>query len=114
MKNPNNSYSLCVRYSIYGRYIHIMNNNITITSIRIPDPIKYYKYRISYTFKCIKEESCDPENVIRNFRHRSNKIKYRARHAKYLNLRYVAIGAMPSLKAIVNHGVNFNYCESWR
>lgn len=107
MKKPNNSYSLCIRYTTYGRYIYIMNNNITIKSIRTPDPIKYYKYRISHTFKCIKEESRDPENVIRNFRHRTNKIKYRTSQAVYLNLRHVAIN-MPSLKAIVNHDVNFN------
>lgn len=105
MKKPNNSYSLCIRYTTYGRYIYITNNNITITSSRTPDPIKYCKYRTSHTFKCIKEESRDPENVIRNFRHRTNKIKYRGGHAKYFNLRTVAIG-IPSLKAIVNHDVN--------
>lgn len=103
MKNPNNSHSLYISYNYYGRrYIYTMNNNITITSTRAPDPIKYYKYRISHTFKCIKDESCDPENVISNFRYRSNKIKYRTKHAKCLNLRFIAIN-MPSLKS---------YCRS--
>lgn len=103
MKKPNNTYSLCIRYTTYGRYIYISNNNITITSSRTPDPIKYYKYRTSHTFKCIKEEPRDRE-VIRNFRHRTNKIKCRTSQAVYLKLRHAAIN-IPSLKAIANHEV---------
>lgn len=106
MKKPNNSYSLCIRYTTYGRYIYITNNNITITSSRTPDPIKYCKYRTSHTFKCIKEESRDRENVTRNFRHKANKIKYRTSQAVYLKLRHATIN-IPSLKAIANHEVNY-------